>query len=215
MNRCLPNIAATDALLNVLQGIAVPQTIEANKPPWAGGAEGGLLQKLTVFAVELELVAHILHHREKLLLCCRNSDGSINVSSDGSTECCSTLLFGFPFGVVLLPAFGFLDDGQAGFMAQSVRYCSHLLFVFQHTVKFLAVFQRNGVHNEVVMIAIRVAVGGNNHLKAVAPQLLCQRNAQVMSLRSRDLSGLEGLDSMIAGATAQLSPPFLSQHKLL
>ena len=66
-----------------------------------------------------------------------------------------------------------------------------------------------------IMVAVRITVGCYHHLKAISPKLLRQRNTQIMGLLGRDLSGPEGLDSVVADPSAQLAPILLCRHKLL
>lgn len=65
-----------------------------------------------------------------------------------------------------------------------------------------------------VVIMPGVAMGGNHHFKSVAPQLLCQRHADLVRRRRVHLVCLERLIAVIAEPSVRFLPKALGFHKL-
>ena len=60
-----------------------------------------------------------------------------------------------------------------------------------------------------------IRMSGNDNLKAVAPQLLCQLDTDLMSDVGRDLACFKGLIPVKADNTARLLPCLLGGAELL
>ena len=89
--------------------------------------------------------------------------------------------------------FGLLHHRQAVLTAQLVGCCPELGILAAALLVLLAVHIRYGIDNEVVMQVIRIHVSGDQHLKALAPDLAGQCHADLMALLRGDLTLAEAL----------------------
>ena len=94
------------------------------------------------------------------------------------------------------------DDGQGIFPAQPIGGLPHEGVGGVVVVIPLAVHKGYGVQHKMVMQMMLVKMGGNHHLKAVAPKLLCQLYADGVGgfgggfPRSEGLVAVEGKDTI-------------------
>ena len=91
---------------------------------------------------------------------------------------------------------GLLHHRQAVLPAQLVGCRPELSVLAAALLIFLAVHIGHGIDNEVVVQIIRIHVSGDQHLKALAPDLAGQCHADLMALLRGDLSLAEALVGM-------------------
>jgi len=139
-------------------------------------------QKLTVFLSGFEGIAHLVHQAEKFCFRDRSSDGPVNGIPGVSMEGRLSVLLGLVGGIVLFLSLGIINDGEPCLPAQPIRYIPHLLLICLGTVILIAICKGYGIDDKMIVVDSGVAVGGNHDLKAVAPQFLCQSDANFMGL---------------------------------
>ena len=104
---------------------------------------------------------------------------------------------------------------QPVILTKIVRYLSHFVVGCFLVVIPFAVRKRHAVETEVVMDLAGIRMSGNDNLKSVAPQLLCQLDTDLMCDVGRDLACFKGLIPVKADNTARLLPCLLGSAELL
>ena len=75
-------------------------------------------------------------------------------------------------------------------------------------------YEGDRVDDKMVVVVPGVAMGRHHDLKTVAPQLLCQLHADLMSGFRCYLAGAERLIAVVADAASHLTPKPLGVHEL-
>ena len=88
------------------------------------------------------------------------------------------------------------DYRQAPQPAKIIRHPAHLGICGLIGVEPLAIHAGYGIEDKMVVQDAGVQMGGDYHLKAVAPESVCQLHADLMCLFRGDLPRLEGLVAM-------------------
>ena len=120
-----------------------------------------------------------------------------------------------PCFILLGPASGIFDHRQSVILTKIVRNLAHFVVGCFLVVIPFAVRKRHAVETEVVMDLAGIRMSGNDNLKSVAPQLLCQLDTDLMCDVGRDLACRKRLIPMKAYDTARLLPSILGGAELL
>ena len=127
----------------------------------------------------------------------------------------SAVLVTEPCFILLGPASGMFDHRQPVILTKIVRYFAHFVVGCFLVVIPFAVRKRHAVETEVIVDLAGIRMSGNDNLKSVAPQLLCQLDTDLMCDVGRDLACFKGLIPVKADNTARLLPCLLGGAELL
>ena len=127
----------------------------------------------------------------------------------------SAVLVTEPCFILLGTASGMFDHRQSVILTKIVRYFTHFVVGCFLVVIPFAVRKRHAVETEVIVDLAGIRMSGNDNLKAVAPQLLCQLDTDLMCDVGRDLACFKGLIPVKADNAARLLPCLLGGAELL
>ena len=203
----LAGTGSRNAGLQILLGVTLPQTVQADKPVPAGWLYGGMLHIRAV----LHLVAHAPKLLQKSAVGKRLADGRVDILTNQGPDGGASFSLRLPLAV-LFPFSVRVNDrqamGYAGFVGNAPDITE---VIMERILIFCPVHERHRIKHDVST----VQVGRNHRLIAVPQQTLGKLNANGVSLFRRHLAGGIGVNQVVAQNAALLSPSPLGVPHIL